>query len=208
MSNSCEQLTTVKRESSCKPTTKGSPVANQKSTINDNVPVNTNGIIDVTVNGGHTTSKPSSDETITPATNIFNRYNFKYIDDPDTNTGDDGIAYDSNTDRQEDVVDASMSIQKKTTALQQNNIKNNDVKRLLAGANVVQSNCGDGKGHERQAVATIASRKHNGDDAIDITLEQRTPSGTLADCNGNFFIYISAHTKNIAFSSECVDSKS
>lgn len=194
MSNSYE-LTTVQKESSCKPQTKQVPVSHKKATSNGHGSVKANGV----TNGGRKPLPPADDNTA-PTTNIFNSYNFKYIDDPDFTMGDEGVAHD-----QEDVVDASMSIQKLPTAKQQKNINNNDVKTLLANANVVQSNCDGGKGHEQQAAANIASPHHNGDDAIDSMLERRAISGTPRDChNGNFVIYIymyacSVHTFLLMF---------
>lgn len=194
MSKSYE-LTTVQRETSCKPPTKQAPVIIKKATSNGHGPVKANGTA-VTVTNGGRKPKPLPDDNTASKTNLFNRYNFKYIDDPDTTMGDEGVANDIHDD-QEDVVDASMSLQKLPIATQQKNINNNDVKPLLANANVVQPNCDGGKGHERQAAANIASQQHNGDDAIDSMLEQRTISGTPGDChNGNFVIYIhnSEHT--------------
>lgn len=189
MSNSYE-LTTVQRESSCKPPTKQVPLDKKKWTSNGHGPVKANGTAVAVTNGGRKPLPPSDDNTA-PKRNIFNRYNFKYIDDPDSTMGDDGVAHDSHDD-QEDVVDASRSVQKLPTAKQQKNINNNDVKPLLANANIVQSNCDGGKGHEPQAAAAnIANPQHNGDDAIDIMLERRAISGTPGDChNGNFVIYI------------------
>lgn len=188
MSNSYK-LTKVRRESSCKPLTKQAPVDNKKTISNGHGPVKANGTAVAVTNGGRK-PLPPSDENTAPKTNIFNRYNFKYIDDPDSTMGDEGVAHDIH-DEPEDVVDASMSLQILPTAKQQKNINNNDVKPLLANANVVQSSCDGGKGHERQAAANIASPQHNGDDAIGSTLERRTISGTPSDChNGNFVIYI------------------
>lgn len=192
MSNSYE-LTTVQRESSCKPPTKQAQIVNQKAISNGHGPVKANGYAVAVPNGGR--KRPSDDDRDTAtATNIFNRYNFKYIDDLDSTIGDEGVAHEIG-DGQEDVVDASMSLlHKMPTAKQQKNINNNDVKPLLANANVVQSNCDGGKGHERQAAANNAGPQQNGDDAINSMLERRAISGTPVDChNGNFVLFIHKH---------------